>query len=314
MERSSADIEQVLEYRAAIIDNRLGSLVYAIEPSALADAVRYALGQRGKRVRPAVLTLSCEAVGGDIDEAIVPAMVVEMVHGTSLILDDIIDGSRTRRGKKTVNARWGDDTALIACDAIMSLAIRELTDTEGGLARVMLKSVADTMLRMAEGEALELEATACTVENYYRIAGKKTASLFSLAAECGGLAGGGDYGQVEALKQYGMHLGLAFQIRDDVLDFISPESDMGKPGLVDLARGRPTLVMALAVAGGLTRDKMLAMERNMLLAMLRPHIEAAGDIGLKEADEAKRMLGPIPDSPAREILEALCSYAVTRPR
>jgi geranylgeranyl diphosphate synthase, type I len=276
--------------------------------------VRYALGEGGKRVRPALLTLSCEAVGGDIDRAIVPAMVVEMIHGTSLILDDMIDGSVVRRGKKTVNARWGDDMALIACDAIVSLAIRELTDTEGGLTRIMLKSVADTMLRMAEGEALELEVPAHTVENYYRIAEKKTASLFSLSAECGGLAGGGDYGQVEALKQYGRHLGLGFQIRDDVLDFISRATSTGKPELTDLARDRPTLVMALAAAGGLTREKMLSMDRNMLLATLRPHIEAAGEIARREADEARRMLGPIPEGPAREILEAICGYAVTRLR
>jgi geranylgeranyl diphosphate synthase type I len=312
MENSSSDLEQVLEYRAALIDNRLISLVYVIEPSTLADIIQYALGQRGKRIRSTLLTLSCEAVGGDIDKAIIPAMVVEMIHGTSLILDDMIDNSGTRRGKKTVNARWGDNMALIACDAMMSLAIRELTGTEMGLTRAMLKPVADTMLRMAEGEAMELEMQVHSVEEYGRIAEKKTASLFSLAAECGALAGNGDETQREALRQYGNHLGLAFQIRDDILDFIAIAGVTGKPELRDLAMGRPTLVTVIATNDGLSREKMLSMDRDMLLEALGPHIKKAGMIAEKESEEALHSLDVIPDSLARQRLKALCDYAVAR--
>src|SRR5208337_4388071 len=119
--------------------NRLSSLVYAIEPSTLAEVIRYAMEQKGKRIRSTLLTLSCEAVGGDVDRAVIPAMVVEMIHGTSLILDDMIDHSGTRRGSMTINAKWGGDMTLIACDAMMSRAIRELTETEIVLTRVMLR-------------------------------------------------------------------------------------------------------------------------------------------------------------------------------
>ena len=312
MENSSSDLEQVLEYRAALIDNRLISLVYVIEPSTLADIIQYALGQRGKRIRSTLLTLSCEAVGGDIDRAIIPALVIEMIHGTSLILDDLIDNSGTRRGNKTVNARWGDNLALIACDAMMSLAIRELTGTEMGLTRAMLKPVADTMLRMAEGEAMELEMRVRSVEEYGRIAEKKTASLFSLAAECGALAGNGDEQQREALRQYGRHLGLAFQIRDDILDFTAIIGDTGKPEFRDLAMGRPTLVTVLAANDGLSREKMLAMDRDMLLDALGPYIKKADAIATKESKEALRSLDVIPESLARQRLKALCDYTVAR--
>ena len=314
MENPSADIEQVMEYRAALIDNRLSSLVYAIEPSTLAEVIRYAMEQKGKRIRSTLLMLSCEAVGGDIDRAVMPATVVEMIHGTSLIMDDMIDHSGTRRGSMTINARWGGDMALIACDAMMSLAISELTETEIGLTRVMLRSVADTMLRMAEGEAMELEMQVLGLEDYLKLADKKTASLFSLSAKCGGLAGNGDHEQVEALGQYGRHLGLALQIRDDILDFTATSESTGKPELQDLAMGRPSLVTILAADEGLSREKMLSMDRGTLLDALQPYIKKADSIAIKESEEARRWLGFIPRSLPGQRLEALCSYAVARNR
>lgn len=308
------DIESVLEWRAALVDNRLSTLVYAIEPSSLADAVRYALAQKGKRVRSTVLTLSCEAVGGDVDRAIVPAMVVEILHGASLILDDIIDRSDTRRGTATVNARWGDDMALIACDALISLAIRESAYEGLGLTASMVRCVADSMLRLAEGEAMELEGQGFTVEDYYRIADKKTASLFSSSAASGAIAGGGDAGQAEALGQYGRHLGLAYQARDDILDFTADAEQLGKPALHDLRTGRPTLIMVIAGGKGLSRERMLSMGRDELLDALRPCIGEAGAIASAEAEKARQVLKSIPDSLARRRLEAICGYAVTRTR
>ncbi len=229
MENSLKDIETVLETRAAIVENRLSMLTYAIEPASLAEVVRYSLAQKGKRIRATILTLSCEAVGGDMDKALIPAMAMEMLHNTSLILDDIIDASETRRGKATINSRWGNDMALIACDVMLSLAIREITKSDLGLTKPMIECVADSMLMLAEGEAMELEKRGFTIEDYYRIADKKTASLFSASAESGALVGGATHQQTEALKLYGSNLGLAFQIKDDILDFTSNTEDIGKP-------------------------------------------------------------------------------------
>jgi geranylgeranyl diphosphate synthase type I len=251
MENSLKDIETVLETRAAIIESRLSMLTYALEPASLAEVVRYSLAQKGKRIRSTILTLSCEAVGGDMDKALVPAMAMEMLHNTSLILDDIIDASDTRRGKATINSRWGNDMALIACDVMLSLAIREITKSDLGLTKPMIECVADSMLRLAEGEAMELEKGGFTIQDYYRIADKKTASLFSASAESGALVGGGTHHQIEALKQYGSHLGLAFQIKDDILDFTSNTEQTGKPRFLDLRMGRPTFVMILATNNGI---------------------------------------------------------------
>jgi geranylgeranyl diphosphate synthase type I len=312
MESSLKDIEAVLERRAALIDHRLSLLSYAIEPSSLSEVVGYALAQRGKRIRSTVLTLACESVGGDMDRAITPALAVEMLHNTSLVLDDIIDGSEIRRGMSTINNRWGNEMALIACDVMLSLAIREITRSELGLTKPMIECVADSMLRLAEGEAMELEKRDFTVNDYYRIADKKTASLFSASAESGALVGSGDRRQIEVLRSYGRHLGMAFQIRDDILDFTSNTEHMGKPAFLDLKMNRPTLIMILATKDGLSRDKMLSMEKQRLLDALGPYIDEAGAIAIKKAAEAKGSLNGISEGIARKRLEALCEYVVSR--
>lgn len=312
MERDLKDIEAVLEARAALIDGRLSMLAYALEPPSLSEVVHYALAQKGKRIRSTILTLACEAVGGDPDRALVPAVAIEMLHNTSLILDDIIDGSDIRRGKATINNRWGHEMALIACDVMLSLAIREITRGDLALTKPMIECVADSMLRLAEGEAMELEKRDFTVHDYYRIAEKKTASLFSAAAESGALVGKAEHAQAEALKHYGEHLGLAFQVKDDILDFTAKTEQMGKPALLDLKMDRPTLVMILATNDGLSREQMLSLEKDRLLVALEPYIAEAGSVALKKAGDAKSALKNLPESLARNRLEALCDYVVAR--
>ena len=312
MESSIKDIEAVLEKRAAMIDGRLSMLAYAIEPASLSEVVKYALSQKGKRIRSTILTLSCEAMGGDIDRAIAPAMAVEMLHNTSLVLDDIIDKSDIRRGKATINNRWGNEMALIACDVMLSLAIREITRSDLGLTRQMIDCVADSMLRLAEGEALELEKKHFTINDYFKIAEKKTASLFSASAESGALVASAGPKYMDALQKYGKHIGLAFQARDDILDFTSETEQIGKPAFRDLRMNRPTLVMILAANDGLSREKMLGMDRDRLLGELKPFIEEASSIARKEATEARRSLESLPAGLARDRLEVLCEYVIAR--
>jgi geranylgeranyl diphosphate synthase type I len=311
MDSSLKDIEALMEKRASMIDGRLNALAYAIEPMSLSEVVRYALSLKGKRIRTTVLTLSCEAAGGEMEKAIAPAMAVEMLHNTSLVLDDIIDKSDIRRGKATINNRWGNEMALIACDVMLSLAIREITRSDLGLTKQMIDCVADSMLRLAEGEALELEKKKFTIDDYYKIADKKTASLFSASAESGALVGNAEEKYVKALHQYGRSLGMAFQARDDILDFTVTEQ-IGKTAFLDLKMNRPTLVMILAANDGLSREEMLGMDRDVLLGRLKPFIEEAEVISRAKAEEAKRYLDVIPESLARDRLETLCEYVVSR--
>jgi geranylgeranyl diphosphate synthase, type I len=312
MENPIKDIETVLESRAAIMDGKLSMLAYAIEPQSLSDVVRYALSQKGKRIRATILTLACEAVGGDMESAIAPALAVEMLHNTSLVLDDIIDRSELRRGKATINNRWGNEMALIACDVLLSLAMREITRSDLGLTKPMIECVADSMLRLAEGEALELEKRQFTVKDYYKIADKKTASLFRASAESGALVGNASGKQVEAFRKYGGDLGLAFQVKDDILDFTADSGQIGKPSFIDLRMNRPTLIMILAANDGLSREKMLAMDKEKLLDELKPYLDEGNAIAVKKAAEAKSHLKILPDSIAKGRLETLCEYVVTR--
>lgn len=307
-------IERLLEQRGRLIENELSLLSVRVEPPELAEVVRYALAQRGKKIRASLLMLACEAVGGSVAQALIPAVVVEMVHNTSLILDDVIDASDMRRGRKTINSRWGSNMALIACDAMLALAIREAAKTDVRLTSSIIDSASRSLLQLAEGEALELVRQDCSIADYFHIAECKTASLFRAAAEAGALSGGGSDVETASLRRYGNSLGIAFQIRDDVLDFLPGDGATGKPGLIDLKMGRPTLVLLLAKEDGLTREKLLAMGMADLLEAISPAIGRAEAIARDKVEEAKRELAPIRDSEAKEMLVELADFVVARHR
>lgn len=314
MKTSSDTIEKVLESRAALIDKELDLLSYVIEPAELATIVKYALSQRGKRIRAALLTLSCEAVGGNVAQSLVPAVVIEMIHNTSLILDDVIDSSQTRRGKATINARWGNNMALIACDAMLALSIRQAARTDMNITRAIIECAAGSLLSLAEGEAMELVRQDYSVDDYYRIARRKTASLFSASAEVGAMVGGGSPKEIKALAKYGECIGIAFQIRDDVLDFMADHEVLGKPLFIDLKMDRPTLVMLIAMQGGLTRERMLEMGHEELKTALEPSILKANAVAQAKVAEAKSSISILKDGNSKQALMNLCDFIITRNR
>jgi geranylgeranyl diphosphate synthase type I len=312
MTTSSGEIEKLLESRAALVDREMSLISYALEPPELAEVVRYAMEQRGKKVRATLLTLACEAVGGSLAKAMIPAVVVEMIHNTSLILDDVIDASETRRGKKTVNSRWGNNMALVACDALLALAIRQASKSDAVMMASIIECASTSLLSLAEGEAMELVKKKYTPADYFKIAERKTASLFRASGEVGALVGGGTPAEVAALRQYGNCVGVAFQIKDDILDVLSSSDDIGKPTLIDLKMDRPTIVLLLARESGLDRDRMLTMSRDELKLALQPSIERAEAVARKKIGEAKGYLSAIKDSPAKSRLAELGDFMLTR--
>ncbi|CAJ36439.2 polyprenyl synthetase family protein [Methanocella arvoryzae] len=312
MRGSSVDIEKVLESRATLIDKEMGLLSFVIEPPELAEVVRYALCQKGKKIRASLLTIACEAVGGNIAQAMVPAAVVEMIHNTSLVLDDVIDNAETRRGRSTINHRWGNNMALIACDALLALTIRQASKSSVNMTNAIIECAANSMLSLAEGEALELVGKDYTLKDYYKIAERKTASLFSASAEIGALVGGGTSKEVKSLREYGTSIGIAFQIRDDILDVTSSNDSLGKPTLIDLKMDRPTVIMLLAHEEGLTREKMLAMSREDLQEVLKPSVARAEMLAREQIDKARRQLESVRAGPSRDLLFALSDYVLAR--
>lgn len=227
-----------------MIDSELAKALPNIEPDNLYEAASHLLKASGKRIRPLLTLLSCEAVGGNVKDALNVAIAFELLHIASLIHDDILDGDTLRRGKRTVHSVWGTETAIIAGDLLIGKAVEIATRTD--YPRV-LNLVAQATVEMCEGEILEMELQrnlrAISEELCLKIIEKKSASLIRVAAESGAIIGGGSEDVVKSISKYGELMGMAYQIRDDVLNLISTETILKKPVKTDLLAMRPNLVL-----------------------------------------------------------------------
>jgi geranylgeranyl diphosphate synthase type I len=228
---------EYLERRVALVEDRLEEVVVAVEPAKLRDRLRHVALSGGKRVRPAVTVLACEAVGGEPADAVDFAVSVELVHNASLVVDDIIDRSAVRRGDESAWAAFGYGPAIVASDGLLGEAFALLSVDERAT-----RIVAESMVELGEGEATELVAQPTSEREYMELARRKTGALFRAAAELGAVAGGADPFTVEAFGDYAQRVGVAFQIRDDVLDATADADDLGKPTGQDVEMDRPSLV------------------------------------------------------------------------
>jgi len=226
-----------LQRRVERIDRRLEVAIDAIEPAVLQREVRRVTMAGGKRVRPAVAMLVCEACAGDADLAVDVGVAVELVHTASLVIDDIIDRAPLRRGAESGWRQFGHGPAIVGSDALLGAAFELLQETP-----VAMEQVAEAMVRLGEGEAIELLAPPTDEASYLDLARRKTGALFRAAAEVGAIAGGADTEMVEQFGSYAESVGIAFQIRDDVLDRTAGPEQLGKPAGQDVVMDRPTMV------------------------------------------------------------------------
>ena len=225
------------ESRRALVEERLETVLDRVEPTELADEVRHVALAGGKRVRPTVTVLACEAVGGEAGDAVDFAVGVELVHDASLVVDDIIDRSDTRRGSASAWAEFGYAPAIVASDGLIGEAFELFSRNPRAM-----EVVADAMVELGEGEATELVAEPTDEDEYMELARRKTGALFRAAAELGAIAADASPETVEAFGEYAEKVGVAFQIRDDVLDETGDAADLGKPTGHDAEVGRPSLV------------------------------------------------------------------------
>jgi len=277
----------------------------------------------GKRLRPSLLLLASRLIGGPegraSDSAIHLGAVVEIIHAATLVHDDVIDDARTRRGRPSANAQWGNHTSVLAGDWLymeaFQVALRErnfhVLDLLIGLTQMMV-----------EGELLQLERIgriAVTEADCMELVDRKTACLFSVCAKLGALVSGADSQTEERLGDYAWNLGMAFQLVDDLLDFTSREKVLGKPVGNDLREGKVTLplVYALEQASGEERRRVEAILRDrsydrvpfsQILAMVE---RCQGIARVKEraqafTEKARGIIGEFPDSPYQRAL-----YSVT---
>jgi len=287
------------------------------------QVAEYIIGGGGKRLRPALLLLTAGACGYRGTDHHTLAAVVEMIHTATLLHDDVVDESALRRGHATANAEFGNAASVLVGDFLYSRAFQLMVSV--GRMRV-LEILADATNVIAEGEVLQLmNAGNAAVDEaaYFDVIERKTAKLFEAAAQLGAVLGDADAAREDAFRRFGMLLGTAFQIMDDVLDYEGDAAVIGKNLGDDLAEGKMTLplIRALAVGtpdeaavirhavggGGLTdfAPVMAALSRTGALAYARERATIA-------SREAAQCLAGVPPSPAAETLLQLTGFAVDR--
>ena len=265
---------EYLERRVGLVNDRLEEVVEAVDPPELSDELEHVALSGGKRVRPAVTVLSCEAVGGAPSAAVDFAVAVELVHNASLVIDDIIDRSGVRRGKPSAWAEYGYGPAIVCSDGLLGEAFALLSVDDQAT-----QIVAEAMVELSEGEATELVARPTTDDEYMTRARRKTGVLFRAAAELGVVAAGGEMATVEAFGEYAERVGVAFQIRDDVLDATADADDLGKPTGQDEAMDRPSLVQVTGIAPEEANERARAEADQALAALENADPEETAALG-----------------------------------
>ena len=261
------DVSAIYErYRSAILTT-LRAAVPADAPVAeIYDLLRYhlgwldeqlqpAVGRSGKRLRPTLCLLSCEAAGGDYRQALPAAAALELLHNFSLIHDDVEDRGAERWGRPTVWARWGDALAINAGDTMLILSEQTLLGAEEMVGPRetlrMLRALNETCLRLTEGQHLDISGErdlTLTREQYHQIILGKTAALLGCSCQLGALAGGADETRASAFREFGRQVGIAFQIQDDVLGIWGDPVATGKPAAADVRGHKMTLPVIEALA------------------------------------------------------------------
>ncbi len=313
-----------IEEKKRLIDGALDDFIPLMFPEELYRAARYLIEAGGKRLRPIVVLLGAQAVQPDITiEHIVPAAVaVELVHNFTLVHDDIMDADETRRSIETVHTKWGVSEGILAGDALYAKAFEILSYTQAEPERVTqcLRLLSKACLHVCEGQWLDI-----TFENnrhiseaqYLEMVEKKTASLYAAALAMGGILACGTEDQVQSLWKFGLAMGVAFQIRDDVLDLITPYDVLGKDRASDLVEGKMTLIMIHGLKHGVKLSvSELTTEREIDEAVKT--LEDAGSIAyaMEKAHEileaGKAKIVPLPNSQTKDELLKLADYMISR--
>lgn len=317
-------LDEELLRRSGMISGAIEELLPVVHPRGLYAAGRHLVDAGGKRLRPSMLLLAAEAVGGD-PAAVVPAAVsIELVHNFTLIHDDIMDNAETRRGRPAVHVKWDEAGAILAGDTLYSKAFEILTASAAQPEEMVasVKMLAKTCAAICEGQWLDMEferRDEVTEAEYLEMIEKKTGVLYGAAAWMGARLAAAPLEQAEGLERFGRLVGMAFQIQDDVLDLTAPAKVLGKPRGGDLAEGKKTLIMIHALAVGARieifgKKNASSEEVEAALAALRASgsIDYARNKAVSLVEEGKRALSVLQESEAKTLLLALADYMINR--
>jgi octaprenyl-diphosphate synthase len=319
---SLAPIKQVVDADFAEVDrvirSRLASDVVLVN-----QVAEYIVAGGGKRLRPLVVLIAARACGYGGSRHTEAAAIIEFIHTATLLHDDVVDGSDMRRGRDTANAVWGNEASVLVGDYLYSRAFQMMVSL--GLPRIM-GVMADATNKIAEGEVLQLmnaHDPETTEERYFEVIYRKTARLFEAGTQVAAILAGASPEIEAAMLRYGKHLGTAFQLVDDALDYQSNSAELGKNIGDDLAEGKPTLPLIHALKNGSPEDQALIraaiLEGGLdQLQRITAAIESTGGLAYtarlarRESDLAIESLAGLPDSVFKQALRDLADFAVNR--
>ncbi len=318
IESLRAVIAEDLSAIDGVIRQRLSSDVLLINQIA-----HYIIEAGGKRLRPALVALSGNLIGADKAKTHEMAAVIEFIHTATLLHDDVVDESDLRRGRETANAAFGNAASVLVGDFLYSRAFEMMVEV--GSMRVMGVMAGATNI-ISEGEVLQLmnvRDADTSEENYLKVVRYKTAKLFEAACRVGAILGNASAADEARLADYGTHVGTAFQLIDDVLDYSGEISETGKNIGDDLAEGKPTLPLIHAMRAGTPAQRDIIRSAiaegglehiDEVVAAVRATgaLDYAREVAKREADKAAASIATFSDSVYRDALLQLCVFAVER--
>ena len=314
-----ARLNKVLSAELAGVDSHLGAMLTS-DTRLVREVGEYLKSGQGKRLRPILTILAARMMGYTGDDHVKMGAALEMLHTASLLHDDVIDCAPLRRGSATVNARWGDDVAILIADYLYAEAFNLAHDAlSSDVVRLLCKVTA----QMTEGELFQIEKrdVFLTREDYLRIVRSKTAYLFSACTTLGGLLARADEEEIRLLASYGMNFGIAFQVTDDTLDMAAAAVDTGKQHGADIRNGKQTLplILTLAAANEADRNELATIWKSgrdpeLIMGMIRKYhgIENALEEARTFATSAATQLETLPSGSARDFLQEISEYVISR--
>jgi len=324
------DLKIELKKRADFFNTQLEKFMQGGSPETLYNAMRHLPLADGKRLRPVISMISCEAVKGDVIKVMPLSIACELAHNFTLVHDDIMDKSKMRRGLPAVHIKYGEPTAIIAGDLLFAKAFESMhkTTVDANIFKNVEYGLIDCIREISEGQQLDMEFEKRKIvseEEYLEMIRKKTAVFFQYAAEAGSILGGASSGQSNALSQYGLNLGLGFQIWDDYLDISSDLETLGKDIGNDIRNGKKTLIACHCLKNAAGEDKKILdkifgnlnatdeqVKKVYSLFRKTGSADYAKQKAINFANTAKKALNVLPESDAKQILASLADYAINR--
>ena len=317
------------------INKEIAALDWSKEPKGLYEPIAYALATGGKRLRPTLTFIAAETIingglinGEAINQALPAALALEIFHNFTLLHDDVMDHAQVRRGRETVHVKWNDNTAILSGDQMLIEAYKQLSNVPADKLPQVLKWFNEMATGVCEGQQYDVDfehMSQVSIDDYMQMIEKKTSVLLAYAMQIGGYIAGADETQLQALYQYGLHIGLAFQIQDDILDVYGDPKTFGKAIGGDICCNKKTILLLTALETADAESKaellqwLMATDRNeeKIAAVTKLYNrlnvrESAEAIMEEHTAQALAQLDKLPDNKATEQLRQLAEQLATR--